>query len=138
MSIRGTPSTSFTNHSFSLSPSGIPNTSADASTSRMRPTRNGSFALTLVTETSRRQSGFSSRNMSGTSTPSNRRAKQKLGASIGDRDWAGMEPDEVFRRLPVGEVKKVEAKMRGDAMNKQSELRSMVGCVYLVPQTLSS
>lgn len=38
-----------------------------------------------------------------------------------------MEPDEVFRRLPVQEIKRVEAKMRTDALNKQSELRSMVG-----------
>ena len=42
-----------------------------------------------------------------------------------------MEPDEVFRRLPVNEVKRVEAKMRGDALNKQSELRAMVGSVHL-------
>ena len=42
-------------------------------------------------------------------------------------DWADIEPDEIFRRLPVQEVKKVEAKMRTDALNKQSELRSMVG-----------
>lgn len=42
-------------------------------------------------------------------------------------DWAAMEPDDVFRRLPVHEVKRVEAKMRADALNKQSELRSMVG-----------
>lgn len=41
-----------------------------------------------------------------------------------------MEPDEVFRRLSVNEVRKVEAKMRGDALNKQSELRSMVGYGY--------
>ena len=62
------------------------------------------------------------------STPTHRRAKpQKERPKVDDKDWAGMEPDEVFRRLPVLEVKKVEAKMRGDAMNKQSELRSMVG-----------
>jgi hypothetical protein len=42
-------------------------------------------------------------------------------------DWAEVEPDEVFRRLPVVEVKRVEQKMRTDASNKQSELRSMVG-----------
>jgi hypothetical protein len=29
-----------------------------------------------------------------------------------DGDWASMEPDEVFRRLPVAEVKRVESKMR--------------------------
>jgi hypothetical protein len=47
-------------------------------------------------------------------------------------DWAEVEPDEVFRRLPVAEVKRVEQKMRTDALNKQSELRSMVGCVPFV------
>ncbi|WWC96842.1 hypothetical protein V866_003717 [Kwoniella sp. B9012] len=45
-------------------------------------------------------------------------------------DWANMEPDEVFRRLPVNEVKRVESKMRSDALNKQSELRLMVGTRY--------
>ncbi|KLT41250.1 hypothetical protein CC85DRAFT_286686 [Cutaneotrichosporon oleaginosum] len=45
-------------------------------------------------------------------------------------DWATVDPDEVFRRLPVHEVKRVEAKMRADALNKQSELRSMVGTRY--------
>ncbi|WVW80227.1 hypothetical protein I302_102205 [Kwoniella bestiolae CBS 10118] len=45
-------------------------------------------------------------------------------------DWANMEPDEVFRRLPVNEVRRVESKMRGDALNKQSELRLMVGTRY--------
>lgn len=44
-----------------------------------------------------------------------------------EKDWAGIEPDEIFRTLPVQEVRKVEAKMRADALNKQSELRSMVG-----------
>ena len=44
-------------------------------------------------------------------------------------DWAEVEPDEVFRRLPVQEVRRVEQKMRTDALNKQSELRSMVGYV---------
>jgi hypothetical protein len=42
-------------------------------------------------------------------------------------DWAEVEPDEVFRRLPVQEVRRVEQKMRTDALNKQSELRAMVG-----------
>ncbi|OCF56506.1 hypothetical protein L486_05356 [Kwoniella mangroviensis CBS 10435] len=45
-------------------------------------------------------------------------------------DWANMEPDEVFRRLPVNEVRRVESKMRSDALNKQSELRLMVGTRY--------
>jgi hypothetical protein len=46
-----------------------------------------------------------------------------------DRDWGNVEPDEVFRRLPVGEVRKVEGKMRADALGKQAELRAMVGYV---------
>lgn len=45
----------------------------------------------------------------------------------GEIDWSAIDADEVFRRLPVGEVKRVEGKMRDDALNKQSELRSMVG-----------
>ncbi|WWD16437.1 hypothetical protein CI109_100863 [Kwoniella shandongensis] len=45
-------------------------------------------------------------------------------------DWASLEPDEVFKRLPVHEVKRVEAKMRSEALNKQSELRAMVGTRY--------
>lgn len=61
---------------------------------------------------------------SSVSTASSARRKYE---PANDRDWAGMEPDEVFRRLPVHEVKRVEAKMRTDALNKQSELRSMVG-----------
>ena len=38
-----------------------------------------------------------------------------------------MEADEVFRKLGVVEVRRVELTMRADAANKQSELRSMVG-----------
>lgn len=45
----------------------------------------------------------------------------------GDKDWANIEPDQIFKLLPVGEVRKVEAKMRKEALDKQSELRSMVG-----------
>ncbi|KAK8861647.1 hypothetical protein IAR55_002470 [Kwoniella newhampshirensis] len=45
-------------------------------------------------------------------------------------EWARLEPDEVFRRLPVNEVKRVESKMRSEALNKQSELRAMVGTRY--------
>lgn len=57
-----------------------------------------------------------------------RRQKEANGKSADNKeDWADIEPDEVFRRLPVREVKRVEAKMRGEALNKQSELRAMVG-----------
>ncbi|OCF31631.1 hypothetical protein I317_06120 [Kwoniella heveanensis CBS 569] len=72
-----------------------------------------------------------------TSTPTitgYRRRREKDGTSTpgtgGKEDWADLEPDEVFRRLPVNEVKRVEARMRSDALNKQSELRSMVGTRY--------
>ena len=45
----------------------------------------------------------------------------------GETDWSALDPDEVLRRLPVGEVKRVEGRMREEAANKQSELRAMVG-----------
>jgi hypothetical protein len=45
----------------------------------------------------------------------------------GERDWGNVEPDEVFRKLPVLEVRRVEGKMRQEALDKQSELRAMVG-----------
>ncbi|OWZ69331.1 hypothetical protein AYX14_05282 [Cryptococcus neoformans] len=60
-----------------------------------------------------------------------RRQKEANGKSTDNKeDWADIEPDEVFRRLPVREVKRVEAKMRSEALNKQSELRAMVGARY--------
>ncbi|WVO18684.1 hypothetical protein L204_106404 [Cryptococcus depauperatus] len=45
-------------------------------------------------------------------------------------DWANVDADEIFKRLPIGEAKRVEAKMRAEALNKQSELRAMVGARY--------
>ncbi|ADV20738.1 Conserved hypothetical protein [Cryptococcus gattii WM276] len=60
-----------------------------------------------------------------------RREKEANGRStINKEDWAEIEPDEVFRRLQVREVKRVETKMRSEALNKQSELRAMVGARY--------
>lgn len=44
----------------------------------------------------------------------------------GDNDWAHMDPDQVFRRLNVKEIKKVEQMLRAQAQSKQEELRSMV------------
>lgn len=69
---------------------------------------------------------------SGTSTPDyKRRARRMVERGINEteaeRDWGNVEPDDVFRRLPVGEVRKVEARMRTEALGKQAELRSMVG-----------
>ena len=84
---------------------------------------------------SMRQVSSASVSMSGTSTPDyKRRARRMVERGVIkeseiERDWGNIEPDEVFRRLPVGEVRKVEAKMRTDALGKQAELRSMVGCV---------
>jgi hypothetical protein len=52
---------------------------------------------------------------------------RKQSQDVKEVDWAVVEPDEVFRRLPIAEIKRVEQKMRTDALNKQSELRSMVG-----------
>ncbi|RXK41345.1 hypothetical protein M231_01250 [Tremella mesenterica] len=74
---------------------------------------------------------------SGTSTPTVRRMKKAVrqvssskDQKTRDTDWAAMEPDEVFRRLPVNQVKEVERKLRAEALNKQAELRAMVGTRY--------
>ena len=101
--------------------------SFDPSSSSRRHTRTDSLRLPTLAETSSVVS-------SGPSTPDTRRRrylarKKSDAASTAARevDWAGVEPDEVFRRLPIAEIKRVEQKMRTDALNKQSELRSMVG-----------
>lgn len=72
--------------------------------------------------------------ISGTSTPdyAKRRAIKEAqatqaGETVSEADWANIEPDEIFAKLPVNEVKRIETRMRADALNKQSELRSMVG-----------
>ncbi|ORX35220.1 hypothetical protein BD324DRAFT_82122 [Kockovaella imperatae] len=77
----------------------------------------------------------SSHSASGTATPRSRRnnglgTTSKLLENVAENDWAAMDPDEVFRRLGVADVRRVEATMRADAANKQSELRSMVGTRY--------
>jgi hypothetical protein len=46
--------------------------------------------------------------------------------AVKDGQWATMDPDEVFRRLNVKEVKKVEGLLRASAAGKQGELRNMV------------
>lgn len=77
------------------------------------------------------QSSAELRPMSPASSGRGHRRRQAImgegGKKGAEGDWAAMEPDDVFRRLPVHEVKRVEGKMRADALNKQSELRSMVG-----------
>jgi len=103
--------------------------SLDPSASR-RNTRTDSLRLPTLAESSVHSSGLS--------TPDTRRrrylAKKNVngnGKQAVEVDWAEVEPDEVFRRLPVQEVRRVEQKMRTDALNKQSELRSMVGSAFL-------
>ncbi|KAL7424679.1 hypothetical protein Q5752_000363 [Cryptotrichosporon argae] len=85
-------------------------------------------------EFSRRVSAVSNsttrRGSGGVSTPRNPARSGEPSANLNDADWASMEADEVFRRLPVNDVKKVEARLRADALNKQSELRAMVGTRY--------
>ena len=82
-----------------------------------------------------RQASSTSVSASGASTPRRKvRTKANGGPSekLSEEDWAELDADEVFRRLGVTEVKKVEAQMRTDASNKQTELRSMVGCAIHV------
>jgi hypothetical protein len=120
MSARSTPRAS-TSH-LPRTPSFSSDHSHDPSTSR-RHTRTDSLRLPTLAESSVHSSGLS--------TPETRRrryqAKKNNNVKQIEVDWAEVEPDEVFRRLPVQEVRRVEQKMRTDALNKQSELRAMVG-----------
>ncbi len=111
-------------------PTGLGGPSNSASrrpSSRFTPSNTNGYTTSPLTSTSvndlglpRRQSRLSTRqnsnvSVSGASTPGTKRrvfGKIQEGDEVGERDWARMEPDEIFRRLPVGEVKKVEAKMR--------------------------
>lgn len=98
--------------------------------SLMSPPTAGPSSLRRTTD--RRFSNLTTSSERPMSPASSGRGHRRRQAMLGEKkevegDWAGMEPDEVFRRLPVHEVKRVEAKMRADALNKQSELRSMVG-----------
>lgn len=90
----------------------------------------GSSASSAAPRLARRTSGLSAvkdtDSASSASIPRRFRAAAAAGSGD-DANWAGIEPDDVFRRMPVGEVRRVEGKMRADALNKQSELRSMVG-----------
>jgi len=106
-----------------------------------------SGSITPFTDYYRRPSGaqarkYSQTSASGTSTPfgPNAPTKKRKESAVpeGETDWSSLDADEVFRRLPVGEVKRVEAKMRNDALNKQSELRSMVGSVKLLSSKASA
>lgn len=103
----------------------------------LRKHRLPSGSIQPFTDFYRRPSGLQARkssqaSASGTSTPyglngSTTRKRKEVAVPEGEIDWSAIDADEVFRRLPVGEVKRVEGKMRDDALNKQSELRSMVG-----------
>lgn len=127
MSTRSTPRAGSTQLPRTLSFSS--EVSFDPSSSR-RHTRTDSLRMPTLAE---------SVVSSGLSSPDTRRRRylsrkksdtSKSTGSGGIReevDWAGEEPDEVFRRLPISEIKRVEQKMRTEALNKQSELRSMVG-----------
>lgn len=111
-----------------------PPSSSPATSQRKHRLPSGS--IQPFTDYYRRPSGLQTRkssqaSASGTSTPYgvNGPTRKRKGVAVpgGETDWSSVDADEVFRRLPVGEVKRVEAKMRDDASNKQSELRSMVG-----------
>lgn len=143
------PPTALYTSPISLTSPGIPDVPAGPSSlaqAMSRPSsRQPSFALGPISESLRRPSSFtrissrmSSRgSSSGVSTPLGRKRRQGAGlagpsaisnaAAAEKGDWAHMDADEVFRRLPVGEVKKVEDKLRKEATSKQGELRSMVG-----------
>jgi hypothetical protein len=48
----------------------------------------------------------------GSASTSIRRKERYREDAAAEQDWAGVDPDEAFRRLPVAEVKRVEGKMR--------------------------
>jgi hypothetical protein len=100
--------------------------SHDPSSSR-RGTRADSLRLPPLAESSVVSSGLSTPETRRKRYLSKRKDSNLTNGGGVEVDWAEVEPDEVFRRLPVVEVKRVEQKMRTDASNKQSELRSMVG-----------
>ncbi|KAI5451411.1 hypothetical protein NCC49_001717 [Naganishia albida] len=77
----------------------------------------------------RRGTGLAATTAQFTST-SGYRAVGKHHRRPPDGSWATMDPDEVFRRLNVAEVKKVEAQLRASAGGKQAELRAMVSERY--------
>ena len=81
------------------------------------PSQRKGSQMSSLGETSNREYGYRKR----------REGREFASVPEGETDWSAIEPDEVFRRLPVGEVRKVEGKMRAEAANKQSELRAMVG-----------
>ncbi|WWC68540.1 uncharacterized protein I206_102469 [Kwoniella pini CBS 10737] len=91
------------------------------------PHRQSSFSRSSVHPS---VTGTSTPTLLGTGVSRGKRNENGVLTPTSKDDWAGMEPDEVFRRLPVNEVKRVESKMRNDALNKQSELRLMVGTRY--------
>jgi hypothetical protein len=98
------------------------------------PSRRKSSGQTIHTLGNKRNKAYSQHyhaasTMSG---PAGRRNNSQLlssvpGSVVGkDGQWATMDPDEVFRRLNVKEVRKVEGLLRASAAGKQGELRNMV------------
>ncbi|KAJ9096589.1 hypothetical protein QFC19_007121 [Naganishia cerealis] len=59
-----------------------------------------------------------------------KRPSAKQRPSVQNGNWATMDPDEVFKRLHVAEVKKVESQLKATADGKQAELRTMVSERY--------
>ncbi|CED83886.1 Low density lipoprotein B-like protein [Phaffia rhodozyma] len=48
----------------------------------------------------------------------------------GELDQSRLDTEELFRALAIGEVRRVEARLRSSALSKQTELRTMVGERY--------
>lgn len=121
MSTRSTPRAG-SNH--------LPRTASFSSDVSFDPSRRHARTDSLRLPTLAESSASAAQSSSGLSTPDTRRRRylaRKKAQDVKEVDWAEVEPDEVFRRLPVAEIRRVEQKMRTDALNKQSELRSMVG-----------
>ncbi|KIR57503.1 hypothetical protein I314_06642 [Cryptococcus bacillisporus CA1873] len=119
------PSSSFrSNHipSYSIPPPPVPDFSRQVS-------NKGLYTPSIAPSVTGTSTGTALGSASGSRRK--RREKEANGRSTDNKeDWAEIEPDEVFRRLQVREVKRVETKMRNEALNKQSELRAMVGARY--------
>lgn len=77
------------------------------------------------------QHGYAASTMSGHAGRSNSGLVSAAPGGVSGKDgqWATMDPDEVFRRLNVKEVRKVEDLLRSSAAGKQGELRNMVRSV---------
>ena len=106
------------------------------------PSRRKSSGQTIQTIGNKRNKSYSSQHQHAASTmsgPAGRRSNPQssfgppTGVTGKDGQWATMDPDEVFRRLNVKEVRKVESLLRASAAGKQGELRNMVRSVLVLP-----